>query len=221
MVDAGEAYQALCKNHIVIVTHCRLALQKNVAGLIDVIAAGAKNSLNIKWVIVGDGDLRNELTQQCDEQGIEYYAAWKNETWTEKKTLYFLGYQSNPFPFLSNAKLYVMSSDWEGFPLALCEALACSLPVITTDCYTGPREILSADQMVTPPVSQPFYAKYGVLMPLINNHTISIWVEEVRKLTAEENRQKYVARAQQRAKELVLESVLFEVKSLIDHISNE
>lgn len=220
-VDAAEAYQIFCRNHFVIVTHCRLALQKNVAGLIDVIAACIKNNLKVKWVIIGDGELRNALTLQCDQLNIDYYAAWKNETWTENKTLYFLGYQSNPFPFLSKAKLYLMSSAWEGFPLALCEALACALPVIATDCHTGPREILGADDMVTTTVSQPFYTRYGVLMPLINKHTVSTWVEEVRKLTVEENRQNFVERAQQRAKELALESVLLNVRLLIDHINNE
>jgi len=56
---------------------------------------------------------------------------------------------------------------------------------------------------------------------LINKHTVSTWVEEVRKLTAEENKKNFVERAHQRAKELSLESVLSNVKSLIDRISNE
>jgi glycosyltransferase involved in cell wall biosynthesis len=222
MVDADEAYQTLCNNHIVIVTHCRLALQKNVAGLMDVIAAFTKKNLNVKWVIIGDGDLRNSLTEQCDHLNIDYYAAWKHETWAENKTLYFLGYQSNPFPFLSKAKVYVMPSAWEGFPLALCEALACALPVIASDCYTGPREILAPGECVLPLAKKPEYAQYGVLMPLIHDQSIPMWVEELSTFITNINTYShYAAAATQRAQELSLEKSLEEVSKAIQYVLYE
>lgn len=222
MIDVGQDYQALCKNHVVIVTHCRLALQKNVAGLIDLIAASMKKKLNVKWVIVGDGYLRDGLTQQCDQLNIDYYAAWKHETWNENQTLYFLGYQSNPFPFLSQAKFYVMPSDWEGFPLALCEALACALPVMATDCYTGPREILAPGEYVLPLAKESERAQYGILMPLITDQSLAMWVEEFSTFVTDINTHRhYAGIATQRAQQLSLEKSLEEVREAIHSVLYE
>lgn len=65
----------------------------------------------------------------------------------------FAGNKKNPFPFLAATDLYVLSSNHEGFPNALLEAMALSLPVIATDCRTGPGEILAPE------------GGYGVLIP--------------------------------------------------------
>lgn len=58
------------------------------------------------------------------------------------KDILFLGYQANPFRYVSKCDLYVCTSIYEGFPNSMVEAMACGVPVIATDCRTGPREIL-------------------------------------------------------------------------------
>ena len=65
--------------------------------------------------------------------------------------VYFTGLKKNPYPYLKEGSLYVLTSYHEGFPNAMVEAMAMGLPVIATDCMTGPREILE-DQ-------------YGILIP--------------------------------------------------------
>lgn len=53
-----------------------------------------------------------------------------------------LGFQTNPFPYFKHAKLTVLSSDREGLPTVVIESLILGTPVVSTDCPTGPREIL-------------------------------------------------------------------------------
>ncbi|MDE6845539.1 MAG: glycosyltransferase [Lachnospiraceae bacterium] len=65
--------------------------------------------------------------------------------------VYFTGLKKNPYPYLRKGSLYVLTSYYEGFPNAMVEAMSMGLPVIATDCMTGPREILED--------------KYGILIP--------------------------------------------------------
>ena len=65
--------------------------------------------------------------------------------------VYFTGLKRNPYPYLKKGSLYVLTSYFEGFPNAMVEAMAMGLPVIATDCMTGPREILED--------------RYGILIP--------------------------------------------------------
>lgn len=55
------------------------------------------------------------------------------------------GFQQNPFPWIANAKLMLLSSDFEGFGLVIVESLICNTPVISTNCPHGPNEILTGD----------------------------------------------------------------------------
>lgn len=55
------------------------------------------------------------------------------------------GFQSNPFPWIKNAKALILSSDFEGLPTVLIESLACGTPVVSTDCPHGPSEIMTGE----------------------------------------------------------------------------
>ena len=55
-----------------------------------------------------------------------------------------IGYRQNPYPYMARAKLLVLTSDYEGLPTVLIESLICGTPVVSTDCPSGPREILKS-----------------------------------------------------------------------------
>jgi N-acetylgalactosamine-N,N'-diacetylbacillosaminyl-diphospho-undecaprenol 4-alpha-N-acetylgalactosaminyltransferase len=107
----------------------RLHPVKNYALLLKSFAQ--LNDKTTRLTIVGDASQSTEdLPDLARELGVE-------------KQVVFTGFQSNPFQYMANADAYVLSSDSEGFPNVLVEAMACGLPIISTDCISGPREILA------------------------------------------------------------------------------
>lgn len=79
----------------------------------------------------------------------------------------FLGYRDNPYQYIARSKMFLLSSITEGFPNVLIEAMACGVPVIASDCKTGPREILSNDDE-RKTAKDIEMADYGILVPVMN-----------------------------------------------------
>lgn len=85
--------------------------------------------LPVRLVLVGEGDFREEIVQMARQLGIESHVV-------------MVGFQSNPYPFILSADVFVLSSLHEGFGNVLVEAMALGVPVVSTDCPTGPRTII-------------------------------------------------------------------------------
>jgi glycosyltransferase involved in cell wall biosynthesis len=83
-----------------------------------------------RLMVLGEGELSTDLIKLMEMLGIGPDVA-------------FLGFVINPYAIMSKAALLVLSSRWEGSPNVLVEAMACGLPVVSTDCPSGPREILA------------------------------------------------------------------------------
>jgi len=176
----------LVKSNSIIITHCRLARQKNISSLLSIYSK-LKIASRPALVILGDGEQRDQLIMNAKSIGLKTYSVWESNSVDELYQVYFLGYQSNPYPLLRQASLYAMTSLWEGFPLSLCEAMACGVPVIAADCFTGPREILSNDIGLSQPVEEPLKTPYGQLMPLANSPEANdIWTHAIAKLLQDE-----------------------------------
>jgi glycosyltransferase involved in cell wall biosynthesis len=105
----------------------RLAEQKNFSRLLRAFAAA--NPQNAVLKIAGEGHQRPELEQLARSLGIA-------------DQVEFLGFVSDVPSLMASADLFVLSSDYEGLPAVVVEALACNCPVISTDCFANARDLL-------------------------------------------------------------------------------
>lgn len=85
--------------------------------------------IDANLIILGEGEDREKLEKLIEKLSLQ-----------NKVDLY--GFEQNPFKYMENCDLYVMSSKWEGLPGALIQALALGAKIVSTDCPSGPREIL-------------------------------------------------------------------------------
>lgn len=106
----------------------RLEEQKDYFLLLDAFAK-IRSESPVRLVILGEGSLRGALEQHIASSGLA-------------SSVILPGFQPNPFGWMGACTAYAMSSRHEGFPNSLVQALACGVPVVSTDCPTGPHEIL-------------------------------------------------------------------------------
>lgn len=146
----------------ILVTHGRLAEEKDQRALIDVMLHPRIRE-KFRLVIIGDGPLRQTLIGRARQYGLKTYSAWEEGSVTSESEVVFAGYNANPFAMLGKASLYLFPSLYEGFPMALGEAVTCGLPVISRNCPYGPGEILNPGKV---PIGKDGYifTEYGVLI---------------------------------------------------------
>ena len=112
---------------------------------------------NVVLVLIGaDGELENHIYDMVKKSSIA-------------DSVIFLGKQSNPFKYEKMADLFVLPSLYEGIPNALIEAMAVGLPVVATDCPSGPKEILCNTPELNQVVSNIEKADYGILIQPFEN----------------------------------------------------
>jgi glycosyltransferase involved in cell wall biosynthesis len=100
----------------------------------------ARKERHLRLVVLGEGKLRGDLTTLAEELGIA-------------GDLEMPGFVDNPYQYMARASLMVVSSVFEGLSMVLIEALACGCPVVSTNCPSGPAEILD-------------HGRFGTLVPV-------------------------------------------------------
>jgi glycosyltransferase involved in cell wall biosynthesis len=131
----------------VILSIGRLRPQKNFAFLLGAFAR-LRHRADARLVILGEGPERGDLERLATRLGIGADVALP-------------GFVKNPFACLARASVFALSSSWEGFGNVLVEALACGLPIVSTDCPGGPAEILEGGRFgeLVPPGAVDLYAE--------------------------------------------------------------
>lgn len=199
----------------------RLAKPKGQWYLLKIFNEVKREYKDLKLVILGDGELRNYLINLSKNLGLRTFSIWERKNPTSEYDVYLLGFQENPFKFISKAKLFVLTSLWEGFSNVLVEALACGIPVISTDCPSGPREILSIGNSFSYQTEEPEFAEYGILMPVFNdgyrkvNDSLTeeekVWIKVLKSLLKDEKiLNEYGKRAKERAWDFDIERIVGE-----------
>jgi N-acetylgalactosamine-N,N'-diacetylbacillosaminyl-diphospho-undecaprenol 4-alpha-N-acetylgalactosaminyltransferase len=111
-------------------------------------------NLPCKLLIVGGGIMEEDLKQKVSDFGM-------------RDKVVFCGWDNNPFMYVNRSNCFVLSSDVEGFPNVLIEALACGKPVISTDCSSGPRELLApSTDLHHRAINNYEIGEYGILTPV-------------------------------------------------------
>jgi glycosyltransferase involved in cell wall biosynthesis len=121
--------------------------QKNFSGLIRAFEILSKKRPDIKLVILGEGSLRLDLESLVEELSLG-----------DKVLL--PGFVDNPYKYMKRADVFVLSSINEGLPNVILEAMACGTPIVSTNCPSGPKEILKGGE-------------YGILVDLDNPDSLA------------------------------------------------
>ncbi len=144
----------------------RLAHEKDFPTLLEAFEIVARK-LKVRLIIIGEGSWRKRLEKKVKKLNIESIVSLP-------------GWAPNPYAYMSRASLFVLSSKWEGLSNVLIEALACGCPCVSTDCPSGPAEILDE-------------GKFGMLVPVGDVSALAAAMKKT--LDAPQNKNRLVARA--------------------------
>ena len=124
----------------------RLTAQKDFANLIEAFAL-VRRQKAARLIILGEGELRIQLEELALKLGV-------------REDIDLPGFADNPYGYMSQATAFVLSSRYEGLPTALIEAMACGCSIVSTDCPSGPQEILAGGE-------------YGALVPIQDSESLA------------------------------------------------
>jgi len=167
----------------------------------DVLEAMKKLDSDIELILLGDGAERHNLELLSQSFSIE-------------KRVHFLGQVTNPFKYIKKSDLFISTSSVEGFPNVLLESMLCKTVVVSTDCLSGPREILAPHTDSSKQLSTGIeLADFGLLYAVGD---VSALAQSIQKLLADEILcRSYQQKAFNHAKLFSVENIAKEYREVI------
>lgn len=193
-----------------IVTMGRLTYQKGQWNLIYAIKDIVVQYPKVRLYILGDGELKNELEELVKKLEIEEH-------------VFFLGFISNAHKFLRQCDLFVLTSLFEGLGNVLLEAMALGLPVISTDCKSGPREIIAPNSNIKSVCENIDVERFGILVKqfskeknIVDNDSLVYIKQAIEMFYLDKKlREKYTTKSKMRANDFSKEKVYNEWMKLL------
>jgi glycosyltransferase involved in cell wall biosynthesis len=143
------------KNCLKLINIGRLVDQKDQITILKAIKLALKKRENIQLIILGKGEKKIQLENYIKKNDLQDYVK-------------LIGYQNNPFKYINSSDLFILSSKYEGLPNVLIESIFLKKSVISSDCPTGPKEILNN-------------GKYGSLFKVGDYKTLSRLIVNFKK----------------------------------------
>ena len=142
-----------------------------------------------KLVILGEGEQREYLDKMVLDLNLQDSVILK-------------GFVTNPYKYMRSASVFVSSSKFEGFSLVIAEALAVGLPVVSTNCHSGPSEILED-------------GRYGLLSPVADFKKLAMNIMEILDAnTVEKDKKERI----QRAHDFSYQNIIPEFEDLFNEV---
>lgn len=178
-LEMPDWFIQLKKKNKIILSVGRLSYEKDFITLIKSLRL-VRDQKDIALCILGEGPQRNELMKYARELHVE-------------NNLFMPGFVENPFVYYKNSDVFVLSSVYEGFGNVLVEAMACGIPVISTNCPSGPAEILENGKfgrLVQP--QDPYALAQAIVEALDNPPDTKAAKIRANDFTVEKATQKYI-----------------------------
>jgi len=168
----------------------------------DVISAMERLPLDVELLLLGEGKEQDTLESLAKELGLE-------------ERVHFLGQVKNPFWYIKRCDIFISSSSVEGFPNVLVEAMLCKTVVISSDCVSGPREIMTPSMDSSKQLLEGIEATdYGILYPVGSVESLSNAIQQL--LEDSRLRIRYCEQAFERAQTFSVERIKSQYKRLFD-----
>jgi len=170
----------------VIINAGKLELQKGQIQLIKIFKKLKNKRPKLRLIILGKGSLKPNLIEYAHSLKLKVLDFETNKIYSDEDVVFF-GFLDNPFNLIKNSEIFVLSSHYEGFPNVMIEAMACGTPIVSSNCPSGPKEILLDMEDTS--------KKYGLLLPVLEDIDLEediisdkekVWFESINQLLNDE-----------------------------------
>ena len=195
------------EDHEVLIMSGRFTYGKCQIELLNIFKILLKEKPKLKLVLLGEGDLMTGCISECRRLGLNYQLEREEKfDFDIDNQVYFLGFRKNPYAYIKKAKLFILNSMWEGYPNVIAESIVLGTVVVSSDCPSGPREIIELNEA----------ERCGVLLETFTPHIsdserdvlIQSWAKEIMSILESDIAEKFQVLMQKRADSLISDAVL-------------